>query len=49
MTFDSPLLEPSYHGNSCRGNKGQMKGSHLEFAAAETVKTPVVMGVKIQL
>lgn len=48
MTFVSRLLESSYHGNSCRGNKGQMKGSNLAFADAEIGETPIAACVKIQ-
>lgn len=48
MTFVSHLLEPSYYGNSCRGNRGQMKGSNLAFAHTETVEAPISASVKIQ-
>lgn len=48
MTFVSHLLEPSYYGNSCRGNRGQMKGSNLAFADAESVETPISAAIKIQ-
>lgn len=49
MNFDSHLLEPSYHGNSCHGNKRQMKGSNLAFEAAENEETAIATVVKIQL
>lgn len=48
MTFVSRLLESSYHGNGCRGNKRQMKGSNLAFADAEIGETPIAACVKLQ-
>lgn len=46
MSFVSRLLEPSYHGNSCHGNAGQIKGSNLAFA--EIGGTSIVACVKIR-
>ncbi len=48
MTFDSRAVELSYHGNSHRGDKGQMKGSNLAFAAAEIGEMSTATGMKIK-